>query len=325
MLRSLFAGAVASGVFVIACSSGGGSVSSGACQHVYNSLIAYYSRCGLSSTFFPSDQLDRASKGCEAQLSAPGSATSSSDLDACASQIDSIPCNSNKALDSLTSCTKPGTTPVGGPCSSGIQCQSTQCSSTNTDTCGTCVATAKEGEMCDSNKTRCVQPLVCTGQTGTCAKRTYNPAGAPCDSFAQQCDDGLRCDYTTKKCVAYVMSGGACTTTTDCNSNLVCSAMKCIDPPGEGGDCSMSLRCAKDLACDYSGTKTCVKLTYAKGGEACSSVKPCAATLSCPTTKVCPMVIPDGGACNAMDMTQTCDYAARCIDGKCGFGLPTCK
>jgi hypothetical protein len=314
-----FAGAMA----ILACSGSSTTISSSACEHLYNALQTYYAKCGITVGIPMGAQRDRGIKSCEQIASVMGSTTTSGDIDSCASALEGVPCNSEKALEALTSCTKPGTLANGAACGSSIQCTSGRCTNTST-MCGVCQATAKEGEAC-SQGMYCITSLVCSGTTGTCLKPVYGAAGAACDTFAQRCGDNLRCDYTAKKCVAYATAGAACASTTECAAPLVCTAMKCADPPGAGGDCSMNNRCAKDLVCDYNGTKTCTTLTYAKAGQPCSSANVCESSLSCPQSKVCPMVIADGAACNPADTMATCDYAAQCVNGVCTLGPLMCK
>lgn len=85
----------------------------------------------------------------------------------------------------------------------------------------TCVARKALGAQCTSAD-ECVTTAFC--QSGTCAAKL--PLGSACDGFSKVCDDKLKCDSATQKCIAKLADGAACQGSNDCAGGR-CSSGKC--------------------------------------------------------------------------------------------------
>ncbi|HEY5452295.1 MAG TPA: hypothetical protein VIQ54_26245, partial [Polyangia bacterium] len=94
----------------------------------------------------------------------------------------------------------------------------------------------------------------------------------------------------------------------------------------EGYTCASTIDCAGALACDPA-TTTCEPAEYGQPGAACDTAFHWCWKGSCDiapgaTTGVCPIVLPDGSACDPEDTARTCDTYAYCIDGVCKIPDP---
>ena len=81
-------------------------------------------------------------------------------------------------------------------------------------------------------------------QCGTCVER--GNAGAPCTT-SNDCDGNLVC--TAAVCTVPVPLGFACSATLPCESGMVCLSSKCIQPGGVGASCDAD---AGGVDCDYN-------------------------------------------------------------------------
>ena len=119
----------------------------------------------------------------------------------------------------------------------------------------------------------CASGLVCVannGATGECVSVCeFHAAGEICivengdDVTVEGCAEGLRCDTTTRTCVALLANGGLCTADGDCESGYCDSSGACTPPRGQGQECDLG-RCDAGLVCEGN---TCVVAPAA--GQAC--------------------------------------------------------
>ena len=301
------------------CTSSGDSVSA-TCSEYIDALRAYNERCssGGSSSIRWAEVQARYKASCDAALGLPGTGLNGTYIHRCAEAMKTASCT---GLGGVPECSSPpGTLADGNRCTDSAQCTSTYCKVSDPSGCGVCSATVAAGGACTGGE-RCAKGTSCV--SGTCTTVTYGNAGAACDyGKAQLCANGLICDGTSKTCKL---------------------------PPGVGEPCPSGY-CASGLSCDYAGTKTCYAPAVVGAGQACggTSKAVCQSGLVCKsnvcaiityldpggdcsvtgtvckrgsclsTTRTCPKIIPDGGACTVGKSEDgICDEAANCFNGKC--------
>ncbi len=304
-----------------------------ACNGYYDAVSSLASSCGLSMDGF--GDRSRFLTSCQKSVAAPGSGVTPAFLNTCSASL------KGKCDVETTECKTPaGTLDDGAACVSHAQCKSKGCARASDALCGKCVPLKALGAECDPATDRCAEGSSCVNQGSTTGKGTCktNPPklkeGDACgdaSSGSGYCDEGLTCDYAgTKKCVKEGDVGADCGTgKPSCKSKLVCTGGKCAEPPGEGGACdpasSEGVLCKTGLACD-GDAKKCVKIVYAKPGEACDYQKTRCAKGSCLgvgfsngkiTPGKCPTILADGATCDPKSKDAACDDFASCKDGKC--------
>ena len=166
--------------------------------------------------------------------------------------------------------------PCTGACADGAFCKS-----------GTCAALLAAGTTCQSDSD-CDYGLACVGATGAEKCAAAPSAGQACvshygSSTPSSCIvEGLTCDTTAMKCVAFLDSGATCSAQgPQCKQDLACdpTTSKCGALPAVGQSCSGS--CAVGAFCDFSGTGKCVAVL--PDGQACTSDEACQSG-NCDTT-----------------------------------------
>lgn len=241
--------------------------------------------------------IERGTTACTRYWGAPGSRVDASYWEKCATSQEG-----NCASSSFCSSYPFGTRSAGERCYSFAQCSSLWCfgvrvldqtgkRNRRATQCGTCAAPLAEGASCN------VESDFCTpGQPGT------------------SCFRGV--------CRVRGNQGAACDSWDDCNTPWVCtSAGTCGAVVPEGGSCAGSTDCAGEWVCDPVA-KTCVGQEYVEPGGACDTdIRWCwigvCDMADGATTGVCPIVLPDGSACDPNDRARTCDSFASCFQGTC--------
>lgn len=345
-LLRLFASSVLvtglAGIAVACSSTDAGSTPEGACTTYADAYRTYTQKCagtrgGISTADARWQQLEQRMKvACTSALTLPGTAITPTGLTVCANAIKTASCNTDS--DDIPQCDfENGTLANGAACSTGNQCQSGACKKTAVETgsvaCGVCEARIPVGGECTTENALCVTDSRCDFATKKCVAIVRNGAGGSCDSAkGETCLTGLYCDFTTKICKTRGAVGTACSSTAPCETNLQCSTTSktCVAPTiaAEGQACggTSGVACATDLRCDFASQK-CVKINWIAPGGDCSVTGSVCEHGSCnTTTKKCPVLIADGGACLTDRSTGVCDDFASCIEGKCQLpGQVVCK
>ena len=324
----------------LACSSPSNpaaSTGASACDDYFDAVEGV--ACGATTP--PADELARVRARfdtlCGNLLGLPGNGITSASLEACAKALDASGCGTNFGV---AECSFQGSLADSAPCNESSQCQSGNCvfslvlsdAGTTTPACGSCVATVAAGQPCKSSDI-CAPGAACdgTGGTYTCTPVAYGDIGAACDDVAAECKTGLYCDGLTSHCTAPGAAGAACTESSACVSQLVCSsggtagmATTCQAASAAGAACQANGECAAGLGC-AAATHQCTLITWASAGQPCGDVALCLVG-GCPLQMGpsgpspggnCPMVIADGQACTTADPTETCDTFSRCTNGAC--------
>jgi len=183
--------------------------------------------------------------------------------------------------------------------------------------------------------------------------------------YDQQCGTGY-CRYAAGascgNCVTLGATGASCTTSADCDGNLMCSGAGTCQPPSSAtSTCSTTMPCQQGLSCiggvcvapgalgamcatknnnadcDYyqgvycDGTSTaCAAYAIAQAGDACGSAVPtvCAGDATC-FQSLCVAPASDGSTCNAASGLN-CMAPSSCLGGDGGmmcalFSASQCK
>lgn len=338
-------------VLLPSCSDGSGG-GGDACTQYYDSLTSYQQRCGTSidSTQVEANR-SRFLIACANAVNAPGATNFASVVSACATKISTVSCSESTNCDTDTA---KGTLADGAACQSGSQCASGGCDAGDNQ-CGHCIALAPVGAPCDS-KTKCVKDASCnyTGGTdkGTCKARLVAKLGESCKSAGTDyisCDTNLTCvnapDNKTATCQARSVAGTKCSSSGDCQRDLVCNNGVCDKGGAAGAPCtntSNGALCARGLVCSQTDMK-CTAVTYVAGGQTCDDTHRCSrgrckipSSGSTPTsTGTCQDPLPDGAACTSNSSSSggsstvdspPCDRYAECINGTCQIPNPaTCQ
>jgi hypothetical protein len=353
--RSLMASALVVG-FLAACGSSSTSTGNSACQNYAKAFVSYQARC--SGTVDPTrtnSVVGRYGQLCQAELSQPGVASSTSDaLNACATAIQGADCNIS--FEQLDACviSIAGTLANGATCTDPAQCSSGSCSASTTTTngggvsCGTCQPAIADGAPC-ADGGACVSGDTCTvstsgdGGTGSpicTARPALGDIGAACTANTE-CKAPNHCAVTftngneSGTCAAPIAAGGTCTEKTDCTSGLICTgaaSRTCTTPLSVGASCNGG-DCGVGFACD--ATFKCIAITFVAPGGTCDGDERFCSQGSCPIaddgtnadpTGTCPTIIADGQPCDAASTTTAqCDTFAICTNGKCALGPATCN
>lgn len=317
-----FAAAATVLVFVVVSACGARlddtkGVDESACAAYVEADRAYNDRCSPSALADARvARLDaRATLACTAVLSLPGTALTPERLTACASALRDTPCEGRATL---AACEFPGgALPAGASCATRDQCQTGYCAGASNG-CGVCRARAPLGSACAVNGD-CVEGAICTG---TCVLRVVRALGESCDrTKGEVCAAELFCDDSTRVCEARVVEGAPCGASSACLQGLACSptSATCVVPVfvGAGENCGDGAHyCERGLVCDPAG-RTCGKVTPVPPGGRCAKGVLCERGLCDVAAGRCPMVVPDGGACDADDPSRVCDAYASCVAGKC--------
>ncbi|MFO0741958.1 MAG: hypothetical protein U0270_39035 [Labilithrix sp.] len=322
---------------------GGGDV----CSQYYDATISYQKRC--SKVVEPNAEAERSRflTVCSNLVNAPGATNIAGALQSCASQISANDCSVGNDCDVEVV----GTLPDGAACLDGSQCASGGCDDED-GRCGHCVALAAIGQPCGS-KTRCVKDASCVysastngdDPVGTCRAVVRRKAGESCESSTTEsirCEKGLACSPDAK-CEAGGAAGAACSSTSECQNNLVCDGGTCGVGQAVGGACTNSggtagsKTCAHGLVCP-DDTKTCSEIAYVAVGQPCDyATRQCLGgycrfdrVSSGAASGTCTAYLADGAACDASSTGSIdqprCDRYADCIDGKCQIPNPAaCK
>lgn len=181
------------------------------------------------------------------------------------------------------------------------------CRPTGTITSGGCIWDSQ----CSAGYCRIPSGMQC----GTCVER--GNTGAPCTT-SNDCDGNLVC--TAAGCAAPVPLGSACSATLPCESGAVCLSSKCIQPGGVGASCDAD---AGGVDCDYNlgaycdGTM-CAAITVAMSASLCGGSYPpvaCYADGAC-QGGFCVPPLADGFPCGG-DGGVNCTIPSTCNSGTC--------
>jgi len=178
------------------------------------------------------------------------------------------PCNTPPACDPFSMCCAgtcgtpaPTNVAAGGACTSSANCTADAYCKTGGASTGTCVARVAVGGAC-GNVDACANPAICSaaGGSGTCYAPA--PSGGTCDPAVifldYQCSDEREyCDASSKRCVARVPAGGACSSLALCAPGAECFNAVCVKYAAKGAACDVSNGpgCAAGTSCD-NGTCT---------------------------------------------------------------------
>jgi hypothetical protein len=188
----------------------------------------------------------------------------------------------------------------------------------------------------------------CYYQPGTLAN------GTGCGSSAQ-CQSAF-CHFTGDcgVCGDAVTLGGACTSSDDCGSDLLCVNGTCAKLPSVGQSCDVNIGCLAPFVCKSgicargatagasctSSPDTCDYSSFCSSGNVCQNYQLVAAGAACDETQgiyceaggacspgpsgTCMKYAADGEACN--DSTGPyCMFPAACVSGVCKIADPgTC-
>lgn len=158
-----------------------------------------------------------------------------------------------------------GLVPVGGGCGIGIGsfvCDEDSTCVVGLDLCGTCVAYAAEGEVCDADH-RCLDNESCT--QGTCVQR-----GLPGDSCADDgpCMIGTWCEEGVCTAPAIVEVGDPCGATERCPYSSACLGGECVQSAALGESCA-----DRTCASGWCDDGTCA--AFKDEGEPCAAATEC--------------------------------------------------
>jgi hypothetical protein len=180
------------------------------------------------------------------------------------------------------------------------------CRPTGTITSGSCLYDSQ----CGAGYCRIPGGMQC----GNCVQR--GNTGAPCTT-SNDCDGNLVC--LAAACAAPVPLGAACNATTPCQNGMVCLSGKCAQPGGVGATCSAD---AGGVDCDYAlgaycSGATCAAITVAMSASLCGGSSPpavCYADGAC-QGGFCVPPVADGQPCDA---GASCTIPSTCVAGTCG-------
>jgi hypothetical protein len=294
-----------------------------ACAHYY---AAQYTRCG--GPVLPASEgtrvQDRFVQVCLNDIALPGSGMTTASVEACASALDSSPCELPDGLP--VACNFNGSLPSGGPCNEGLQCQSGQCEGTaayspdgqiGPSTCGTCAPFVAIGQVCahESFSAGCASNAICLIGSGmataedptySCVAVTQGDVGADCDDLSAVCKTGLYCAAQTGKCTVLGSAGAVCG--------------EGATPPRNPGGCVAPLGCVGLPGATACGSGSagafCLYDDDCSSGLGCAP-GPCSSTIArigCAASGTCEPVawVSPGEACDG--------YRTRCLVGSCGSG-----
>ena len=299
-----------------------------ACLEYLLGFCEYTERCGGSPERVISC-FERLIPSCPDVLFGPGSSRTVDGTFACADAWRALSCDLIRP-----DCATAGTLADGEPCVTGIQCASRLCSGA-TDTCGSCVPSAKLGEACnDADGPQCEGGLSCKTPDGVCVLPSEWVAGGQavgeeCDPTASGCypNDCRAGDDGVYHCELFPTLGDDCSERWTCaygDSYCEISTYVCTALPGNGEPCGVDAssiaQCAEGLACDVTlETPLCLAMPAASGpGEACEST--CQAGLTCRCTddacasKTCQWARLAGESCAAAE--EAC-LMGECVEGIC--------
>jgi len=246
--------------------------------------------------------IERAARSCTLYWGAAGSAVGSARIETCAAAEE------GNCADAAECNTYPyGRRAPGQPCYSFAQCSTLYCGG---------VLVPDENGNANPRARRC----------GTCAEQL--PEGVACNGvtdFCQAGTPGLSCFRGA--CRQRGFQGAACDAWNDCAAPWICTSDGvCGGGRQAGQTCVSGTDCLGDLSCDPT-TKTCALGDYSQPGDACDNEFHWCWTGRCDiaagaTTGVCPLVLPDGSACDPDDTARTCDAYAYCMSGVCKIPEP---
>ncbi len=254
--------------------------------------------------------LARQHLACLNNANAPGSGTTVSQLEKCATEYGTWSCsdlfdgNANPPPD----CAPAGNRPNGQSCAVPGQCASRFCAGTKNASCGLCADEPLDGASCETSG--CAPGQTCkTESTGALICRDRLSLG---DST---CTTDIPCQAFSSCVGATATKTGVCTTTA---ASLGAACGGSANPACEGN---------QGLAClGPSGSKTCQQISYVPASGACGTLAdgsraacigadcftasaPAAAT---DTTATCVPRAADGAACDTQ-VGPLCLTPARCV------------
>lgn len=347
MVKTLSLFLVTGAVALVACSSTKNNSSGGSCSNYVSALQESAQRCKKSSDP-PDTQAAAAARLttlCTNALNAPGSGIAASAVDACANALRTS-CDTPDACETLSN--SAGTLADGTACGGDAQCQGGDCKKDSGSTgCGKCAQRIPVGGACGTSDANCASGSTCVAKgsaSGTCVAKTklaegevcYDPT-KPASGGPATCATGLTCKVESGtaagpiKCAQRGATGAACTSESDCVTELGCIAGKCGALLPDGAACTSSSNCAAG-AC-ATDTKKCVPYQYGAAGAACNNDEKRCARGSCSRTGgssdgKCVDPIADGAPCTAASDSAgpRCDTYATCVNGTCQlFDPATCK
>ena len=151
---------------------------------------------------------------------------------------------------------------------------------------------------CNTNNNKC-----CQLAGGSCNYAVYNDT--ECCSSAPFCNSNGQCSACRD-------SGGICTSTAQCCSQLACISGKCTACVAENSTCTGDAECCKPLACIASGTGPNQCTNCERQGSPCVFGNDCC-------TGVC-----DVTSCSCLPTGQPCTSNLNCCSGTCDAGTGRC-
>ena len=285
-------------------------------------------------------------------------------LDACLDHLDSLACATYEEVEDDERCTPPeppevspcdgreifiGRVGEGGTCTSpasGFECEEglTCRIDPNLGIEGVCIALGDVDDLCFANS-ECHEDLYCARLTGlcsiprgegeTCLYADPNDPSPPPSSIVIACEDGLRCDPITDRCVAPCQRGAACASDSDCDDEqgLACVMGRCDPPRSAELPCAVDTDCAESLRCiDDPSFATSVCADPLDLGESCdpfSANEECASGYCAGDTSTCTEPEEPGKLCPTGDDAQCrggyCETTPiSCLDDEGCPGSGTC-
>jgi hypothetical protein len=286
-------------------------------------------------------------------------------LEACVEYLSSLPCATALDDEEDEGCRPPepvedfpcdgralfiGKVGEGGTCTSpanGLECaEGLTCRiDPNLGIEGVCIARGGLNDLCFNNS-ECQEELYCSRLTGlcsipraegeTCLYADPNDPSPPPSSIVIACEEGLRCDPITDRCVAPCQRGAACAGPSDCDEEqgFTCVMGRCDRPREAELPCAADADCAETLRCiDDPSFATRVCADPLGIGEACdpfSPNDPCASGYCATDTFTCAEPVDPGELCPTGDDAQCdggyCETTVQfCIDDEGCLGSGSCN
>lgn len=177
-----------------------------------------------------------------------------------------------------------GVLPEGEPCAQWNDCAGGYCQIDGVCP-GVCIAYKRLDEACggDDDTIGCSQDLYCDEMR--CKKRL--PIGHVCDEAPNACAIGTQCRAAAdpedpSTCRGQTASGGACTTSQECEAPLACLENGTCGATSAGSPCGINDVCAAGLRCYVAaGDDAQACHTPLEEGDACTHWRACETGLGC--------------------------------------------
>jgi hypothetical protein len=315
--------------------SGGASAGSGGLvvtgRSMTDACYAYaYASCARQMVCQGADPSSciHSAASCPDVVSSPGATRTIDGLFACATEMESFPCERLDAGE-LPECVTPGERQLGESCLYPSQCASLICK--NDSGCGVCARAGAVGDDCSAPEAGCRLDAYCDTSALECVSRnssgTWKALGEVCQT--NECASESYCDTSSSPsvCTAYPSLGQSCSAERTCQSDSYCAVdgLVCKARPAEGDPCGVdgfngyAMWCVEGLVCKRQSTSagTCVQAP--KDGEPCltdpetgAPLPACEMPATCDsnvTPAVCKLPAKLGETCNPI---QGCEANALC-------------